>query len=202
MKRFLIFLLGVTILVNTPMCAQTKRDLRAARKDAASALKTISKDGYKPVELGDIKGRLEKYFIKIYSGCAEVVGTADGCITTNLAQITALSNAANLYSIRAGGEVRGRILSSATNLSGQQVDNLVASFERLVEKDIRGELVPFVTTVKEKSGMVSARSYCIVDIDEAMRVRRRAMELALEEQLLADEYGDKVSSWIGEGFAN
>ena len=201
MKKFLILVLGVALFASTPMCAQSRRDLRAAGKEAAAAIKSIRKDGFKPLELGDAKSRLEKYFLKIYSGCAEVVGTADGCMSTNLAQISALSNAANLYAVREGGEVRGRIISSAGSLSGQQVDNLVASFERLVERDIRGELIPFLTTVRERGGVISARSYCIVDVDEAMRVRRRALELALEEQHLNEEYGSSVSSWIGEGFS-
>ncbi len=96
--------------------------------------------------------------------------------------------------------MRGRIVSSTTSLTGQQVDNIVSSFERLVEKDIRGELVPYITAVRKKRGSIAARAYCIVDIDAAYQLRHRALEIALEEQSLAEQYGSRVSEWIDAGF--
>ena len=60
--------------------------------------------------------------------------------------------------------------------------------------------MPYVTAVRDKKGRVSARAYCIVDVDAASRLRRQALELALEEQSLAETYGSMVSEWIGEGF--
>ena len=144
--------------------------------------------------------RLEKYFLKVNAGCAQVIGVAENCMSTNLAQVTALSNAANQYAMLAGGDVRGRIVSSTTSLTGQQVDNIVSSFERLVEKDIRGELVPYITALRNDKGNIAARAYCIVDMDAAYQLRRRALEIALEEQSLAEQYGSRVSEWIDAGF--
>ncbi|MBO4569307.1 MAG: hypothetical protein J5674_05080, partial [Candidatus Methanomethylophilaceae archaeon] len=111
-----------------------------------------------------------------------------------------LANAANEYAILEGGNVRGRIVSSASSLSGEQADNLVACFERLIEKEIRGELVPYVTCYRTRGGRYDVRTYCIVDVDAASRARRRAMEVALEETALAEKYGTLVSDWIDEGF--
>ena len=160
----------------------------------------MKRGGFKSIELGDVQTRLEKYFLKVNSGCAEIVGIAENCMSMNLAQITALSNAANQYALLAGGDVRGRIIGSTNNLSDQQMDNIVSSFERIVEKNIRGELVPYITAVRERKDRYNVRAYCIVDIDSAYRIRRRALEIALEEQSLAEKYGSMVSSWIGEGF--
>ena len=92
------------------------------------------------------------------------------------------------------------MISSATSLSGQQIDNLVSSFEHLVAKEIRGDLVPYITLVRERKGHVDARIYCIVDQDGAYLLRKRAMEIALEEQALVERYGSMVSEWIDEGF--
>ena len=197
-KVFIAF--ALIVLTLGPVAAQTKKEMRTARKEAAAAARTLRREGYKPLELGNVETKLEAYFLKLYAGCTQVVGTADGCMSTNLAQVTALSNAANEYAMLSGGEIRGRITSSTSSLSGQQLDNLVSSFERLVRKDIRGELVPYVTAVRDKKGRVSARAYCIVDVDAASRLRRQALELALEEQSLAETYGSMVSEWIGEGF--
>ena len=199
MKKLAMILMAMLVAF-APVYGQTKSDINTARKEASAAAKALKRDGFKAIELGDIKTRLEKYFLKVNAGCAQVIGVAENCMSTNLAQVTALANAANQYALLAGGDVRGRILSSTNSLSGQQVDNIVSSFERLVEKDIRGELVPYITAVREKRGRYAVKAYCIVDIDAAYQVRRRAMEIALEEQALAEQYGSMVSAWIDEGF--
>lgn len=199
MKKVLTIMIAALVAL-APAFGQNRSDLKSAKKEAASAAKMLKREGFKPVELGDVKTRLEKYFLKVNAGCAQVIGVADNCLSTNLAQVTALSNAATQYAMLAGGDVRGRIVSSTTSLSGQQVDNIVSSFERLVEKDIRGELVPYVTAVREKKGRITARVYCIVDMDAAAQLRRRALEIALQEQALAEKYGSMVSDWIDEGF--
>lgn len=191
---------SMMLMAAMPAIGQTKSELKAARKEAKAAAKLLKLDGFKPIELGDTKTRLEKYFLKVNAGCAQVIGVAENCMSTNLAQVTALSNAANQYAMLAGGDVRGRIVSSTTSLTGQQVDNIVSSFERLVEKDIRGELVPYITAVRNKRGSIAARAYCIVDVDAAYQLRRRALEIALEEQSLAEQYGSRVSEWIDAGF--
>ena len=201
MKKTLT-LMAICLLMVLPTQAQTRRDERAARKEAAAAAKQLKRDGYRSLELGNMETRLEKYFLKVQAGCSQVIGTADDCLSTNLAQVTALANAANGYAMLSGGEVRARIVSTASSLSGQQVDDIVSSFERLVAKDIRGELVPYVTAVREKRGHISARVYCIVDLDAASRLRRQALEIALEEQSLATTYGSRISEWVNEGFSN
>ena len=196
----LVMILVEALVALAPMYAQSKSEVKAARKNASAAAKSLKRERFKALELGNTQTRLEKYFLKVNSGCAQIIGVADNCMSTNLAQITAMANAANQYAMLAGGDVRGRILSSANNLSGQQVENIVSSFERLVEKNIRGELVPYLAAVRETGGRYAVRSYCIVDIDAAYQIRRRAMEIALEEQALAEQYGSMVSAWINEGF--
>ena len=199
MKK-IILIAAAALVALAPLSAESRKDQRDARKEAAAAAKTLKRDGYKPLELGDIQTRLEKYFIKTYDGCEQVVGTAENCMSSNLAQVTALANAANKYAINAGGTVRGRMVSSTSTLSNAQVDNLVASFERLVEIEIKGELIPYILVVKEKRGAHSARAYCLVDIDSCLKAKMRAMQAALQEQALLEQYGSSISDWIGEGF--
>ena len=199
MKKILV-LMAAALVALAPMSAQTKRDARNARNDAASAAKSLKREGFKTLELGNVESQFERYFLKVNAGCRQIVGTAENCVSVNLAKITALSNAANEYSITCGGTVRGRIVSSASSLTTQQVDNIVASFERLVEKRIGGELMPYVVAFKTKKGVTSARAYCLVDIAEAYKARQEAMELALAEQSLSEQYGSMVSDWIDEGF--
>ena len=198
--KMMVIIAVAALVALAPVSAQSRQELRAAKKEAAEAAKRLKRDGYKPVELGDIQTRLEKFFLKTYVGCPQVIGVAENCMSTNMGQVTALANAANQYAILAGGDIRGRLTSSITSMNGQQMDNLVSSFERLVEKEIRGELIPYVTAVRERRGVYSVRAYCIIDEDAAAQVRRRALMTALEEQKLAEQYGSMVSNWIDEGF--
>ena len=111
---------SIMLTVGMPALGQTKSELKAARKEAKAAAKLLKRDGFKPLELGDVQTRLEKYFLKVNAGCAQVIGVAENCMSTNLAQVTALSNAANQYAMLAGGDVRGRIVSSTTSLTGSR----------------------------------------------------------------------------------
>lgn len=207
MKK-LLTLMAAALAVLAPVFAQSgNTELKAARKEASEARKmakaaerALKKDGYKSFELGSVSFNLEKYFLKVNAGCGTIIGTSGACITENLAKVTALANAANEYATLQGGHVRGRIVNTASSLSGQQIDNIVASYERLVDKIIRGELVPYASFYKTRGGQFSARVYCIIDEDAAARARRHAMELALEEQALTEKYGSLVSDWIDEGF--
>ena len=201
MKR-LIIIAAALLVAAAPLPAQTKKEIQSARSEAASAAKDIRKDHYKMVELGDVKDRLEQFFLKVNAGCPQIVGISGGCITANLAKMTAINNAANEYASNAGGTVRGRITSDASTISGEQADALVAAYERLVLKEIKGELVPFITFMRQgKKGGYDVRVYCIVDYDMAHQARLHAMQRALEETRMAEMYGSQVSDWIDEGFA-
>lgn len=200
MKKLIIIAAALLVAVS-PLEAQTKQELRIAKSEAASAEKSIRKEKFKMVELGDINSRLEEFFLKVNSGCTQVVGLADGCVSGNLAKLTALNNAAVEYASNAGGTVRGRITSDASTISGEQLDAIVAAYERLVLKEIKGELVPFITLMRsDKKGGYDARVYCIVDQESVHKARIRAMELALEETRMAERYGSQISEWIDEGF--
>ena len=200
MKRFIIIAAALLVAV-APLGAQTKSELRSAKSDASSAAKSIKKDGFKMVELGDLQSRLEQFFLKVNSGCTQIVGMAENCVSANLAKVTALNNAANEYATNAGGAVRGRITSDVSSITGEQVDAIVAAYERIIYKEIQGELVPYVNLLKtRRKGGYDARVYCLVDLNGAHQARLRAMERALEETSFAERYGSQVSNWIDEGF--
>jgi len=200
MKKKMIFA-ALLLVVATALGAQTKQVLRSAKTEAAAAARTLKKEGFKMVELGDLQSRLEQFFVKISSGCVQVVGMSENCISSNLAKMTAINNAANEYASNAGGMVRGRIVSDAGTITGEQVDAIVAAYERIVLKEIKGELVPFVSVIKKngKKGGYDGRAYCLVDLDYAHEARMKAMERALEETKYMEKYGSMISDWIDEG---
>lgn len=191
-----VVLLGVASLLG----AQTKAELKSVKSEAAAAAKTIKKEKFKMVELGDLQKRLEQYFTKINSGCTQVVGIAENCTTSNLAKLTAMNNAVVEYASNSGGIVRGRVASDASTMTADQIDALVAAYERIICKELKGELVPYITLLRDRSNSIDSRVYCLVDVESAHAAKIRAMEIALEESRLAEQYGSQISNWIDEGF--
>lgn len=198
MKKF-VSILVATIVAVSPVFAQSKREIKAAQKEAKMAAKELKREGYKLLELGDLQIQLEDYLIKAKSGQKQIVGTAVDCMSINLGKTTALNNAINEYATLSGGMVKGRITSNTSNINGQQVDDIVAAYERLVLKEIKGEIQTCVTLVKETKKKYDVRVYCLVDYDAAHAARMKAMRLALEELELSQQYGSAVSDWIDEG---
>ena len=58
MNRFLMIAVAL-LLAAAPLCGQSRSDERAARKEAVAAAKTLRREGFKPMELGDIRTRLK-----------------------------------------------------------------------------------------------------------------------------------------------
>ena len=200
-KTFLLVVVTAVAILSagTNVYAQSNRDVRSAKKEAKIAAKELKKDKFELLELGDLQSQLEGYLIKVKGGMKQFVGVADNCMSINLGQVTAVNNAANQYATQSGGMVKGRITSNTSNINGQQVDDIVAAYERLVLKEIKGEIQTSVTLVRKNKKNFDVRVYCLVDYDAAHAARMKAMRLALEELELTQAYGSKVSDWIDEG---
>lgn len=199
MKRIILVAVALVIAVS-PVFAQSNREAKIAQKEAKLSAKQLTKDGFKLLELGDMTIQFEKYFLKANQGYKRIVGTADDCISINLGKTIALNNALVEYANETGGMVKGRVTSDASNVNGQQADNLVAAYERLVLKEIKGEVRTYVTLVREEKKKFDVRIYCLVDTDAAHAAKMKAMEQAMEELNMTQEYGSKTSEWIGEGW--
>ena len=182
-----------------PVAAQSSKDVRAAKKEAKTAAKQLKKEGFKLLELGDLQMQLQDYLVRAKAGCKQIVGTADNCMSINLGKTTALNNAINEYATLSGGVVKGRITTNTSNISGQQADDIVAAYERLVLKEIKGEIQTCITLVRQNKRNYDVRVYCLVDYDAAHAAKMKAMQLALEELNLAQQYGSAISDWIDEG---
>ena len=57
MKRLTIVLVALLVAVAPGYC-QTKREVNAARKEAAAAARNLKRGGFKSIELGDVQIRL------------------------------------------------------------------------------------------------------------------------------------------------
>lgn len=177
----------------------TKQEAKAAKKEAKAAAKQLKAEGFKLLELGDLQMQLQDYLVRAKAGCQQIVGTADHSMNINLGKTTALNNAINEYATLSGGVVKGRITTNTSNISGQQADDIVAAYERLVLKEIKDEIKNCITLVRDNKKDYEVRVYCLVDYDTAHAAKMKAMKLALEELNLAQEFGSSISDWVDEG---
>lgn len=201
MKKILSLLICV-LMFSGSMYAQSKQEIKEAGKIAKTQAKQLSKEGWKLLESGTLESVLKAHALKKKSGdVEEIVGTANRMRSINLGKTTARNNAMNEYAESAKSMIRGRIATDLRDIDENQVENLVSGYERMVLKEINGELKSAYTLYKEnKDGKYDLRGYFLVDQEAASKARKRAMQLALEESELAHEYGNEISNFIDEGF--
>ena len=188
--------------------AQNKLLRKAQKKEYKSKMKEYKKDGWKifgssrslEVALLSHYDKLEKGGENVY----EIVGIASAFKSKNIGKQTATNNACNLYASQAGSRIKGRVVSdmgaNADDVSAE-FDHFYAAYERLVEKEIRGEMSESFTIIRDKGdGTYEMQIYFIINEDAATKARIRAFENAAKESEAAQKYAEKVSKFVREGF--
>ena len=116
----------------------------------------------------------------------------------------AINNACLTYAQQAGSQVKGRIVSDMAGDgidADAEFDNFYAAYERLVEKEIKGEMKESYCIIREnKDGTFEMQVYFIVSESAASKARIRAMEAAARESAAAQKYAQKVADFVREGF--
>ena len=82
-----------------------------------------------------------------------------------------------------------------------EFDNFYAAYERLVEKEIRGEMQPSYTIIRTNPDKTyEIRTYFIVSELAASRARMRALEEAMKASEAAQKHAAKISEFVKQGF--
>lgn len=207
MNKFFSILIA-SIVAISPVLAQntitpTRKQEARAQKEAQKEAKQQQKEKFELLELGDLEMALEDFFLErnVYKK-KQLVGTAIASdrAALDFARMEALNNAMNEYAMSAASMAKGRIVTNASRIGEDKTNDIVSAFERLVVGELKGEISPNITLIKkDKKGEIQVRVYCLLDLDAAHSARMRAMQNALEELQLSQEYGSEVSSWIDEG---
>ena len=208
MKNFFISLLALTLICPVTSDAQNKLLRKAEKKEYKSKMKEYKKDGWKIFGSSrSLEVALLSHYDKLAQGgdnVYEVVGVASAFKSKNVGKQIATNNACNLYASQAGSQVKGRVISdmgaNADDVSAE-FDHFYAAYERLVEKEIKGELKESYSIIRENhDGSYEMQIFFIVNEDAATKARIRAFENAAKESEAAQKYADKVSKFVREGF--
>lgn len=196
MFKKIISLVIALLFALSPLSAQSKREVRAIKKEAKAMARQLEEDGFRSVDFGALEPLIENYLFGARLGHTQIIGTANQSRSLNLGKITAFTNAINEHVSMISADVTGRISSNSSSIDGKEREDIIAAFERKVQSEVKGEVRTCFTVIRERKNRYDVRVYCLVDYDAAHAAHMRAMKMALEELELTQEYGDALSDWI------
>ena len=218
MKRINYFKFAVMALVAVFMATavpqvvysqskETKMLQKAREKQFKDRKKDFQKGGWKiSGSAKTIDVALLEYYQKLNANenNYEIVGEVSACNSINVCKQAAFNNAVVEYANRANTFVKGRIASDMNldQTSGEgEFDKLYGAYERMVAAEVKGVLKESFSIVKEHAnGTREYKTFFIIDESSASKARVRAMENALKETKVAQEYATKISEFVREGF--
>lgn len=195
-------------LVAPVVDAQNKALEKELKKEYKDRKKELKKGGWEifgTSRSADVT--LLKHFDKLNTlgdDAKEVVGIASRFKSKNVGKQMAVNNACLTYAQDAGSYVKGRVMSDmagdGVDTEGE-MDNFYAAYERLVEKEIRGEMEESYSIIRDNGdGTFELQTYFIVNESAASKARIRAMEEAAKESAAAQKYANQISEFVQEGF--
>lgn len=207
MKKVLILMMALFMIA--PVYAQNKDLEKARKKELKQKTKEYKKGKWEIMGSHTMDFALANHFDKLNKlgeDGHEVEGISTATKSKNTGQQIAINNAAITYAQEAGSTLKGRVIADM-NANGAdpsgEFDNFYAAYERLVEKEIKGELQPSYTIIRTNpDGTYEIHAFFIVSESHAAKARQRALEQALKDSEAAQKYADKISSFVNQGFSN
>lgn len=207
MKKLIMFLMAVCLLA-PHVDAQNKTLEKARKKEYKAKMKEYKNENWK---LFGSSRSLDVALLTHYDKLNnlgedgnEIVGVASKFKSKNVGKQMAINNACLTYAQQAGSQVKGRIVSDMAGDgidADSEFDNFYAAYERLVEKEIKGEMKESYSIIRENGdGTFEMQVYFIVSESAASEARIRAMEAAAKESAAAQKYAQKVADFVREGF--
>ena len=207
MKKLIMFLMAICLLA-PHVDAQNKTLEKARKKEYKTKMKEYQKENWKLFgSTRSLDVALLTHYDKLNNlgeDGHEIVGIASKFKSKNVGKQMAINNACLTYAQQAGSQVKGRIVSDMAGDgidADSEFDNFYAAYERLVEKEIKGEMKESYSIIREnRDGTFEMQVYFIVSESAASEARIRAMEAAAKESAAAQKYAQKVADFVREGF--
>lgn len=209
MKKVIVFLLTFMLMIPSAFAADASKQLRKAReKERKEVTKRLKKEGWSlfgsthslDVALLSHWDKLDK----LGDDGREVMGVSTRSKSKNVGQQMAINNACVTYAQQAGSSIKGRVVSDLTGDgmdSDAEFEHFYAAYERLVEKEIKGEMEQSFSVIRNNpDGTFEIQTFFIVSESAASKARIRAFEQAAKESEAAQRYARKVSEFVREGF--
>lgn len=204
MKKIIMMLMALCLIAPATMAqALTPKQEKICNKNAKDRAKQFKKQGYEIMGSLPLQDALYKHFAKMELGATEQQGNGHSKSMNNGRQMC-LTSAMSEYASKAASQIKGR---NVTDAYGNEVDTdndpefarFYAAYERLTQKEIKGELQESFTIVKKNAdGSSDFVMYFLIDEDKALARRQKALKDAAAESNLAQTYAKQVSEFINE----
>ncbi len=209
MKKIIMLLMAVCLMAPS-VNAQNKALEKALKKEYKAKIKEYKKEGWK---LFGSSRSLDVALLSNYDKLTslgddgrEVVGTATKFKSKNVGMQMAINNACVTYAQQAGSHMKGRVMSDMSGdgvEADKEFDKFYAAYERLVEKEIKGEMQQSYSVIRYNGdGTSEMQTFFIVNEKAASLARIRALEYAAQESEAAQKYAKQVADFVKEGFTN
>ena len=207
MKKLILGILALVLILPAYADNKNKQLEKARKKELNTKLKEYKNGGWEILGSRTLEYSLANHYDKLNNlgeNGHEVEGISTKSVSKNTGKQAAINNAVITYAQEAGSTLQGRVISdinaNMTDPTGE-FENFFAAYERLVEKEIRGEMEPSYSIIHDNGdGTYEIRTYFIVDENRASKARMRALEQAFQESEAAKKYADQISDFVREGF--
>lgn len=210
MKKLIMLLMALVLMVPAVSAdsAVNKELQKALKKEKKEKMKEYKKEGWK---LFGSSRTLDVALLTHYDKLSnlgddgrEVVGVASKFKSKSVGHQMAINDACITYAQQAGSTLQGRVVS---DLSGDgteataEFDHFIAAYERLVEKEIKGEMEESYSIIRSNGdGTSEMQTFFIVSESAASKARIRALDNALKESEAAQRHADKIADFVRAGF--
>lgn len=201
----------LSVLLLSPISGQGQNLSKAIKKEYKAKMKQFKKEKW---ELYGSSRTLEVTLAKYYEAMEsnpnvrEIMGNAARFKSRTVGHQSAINDACRTYAQQCGSFVKGRVDSDLASDGldvNSEFDHFYAAFERLVEKEIQGELQEKFSIIRQigsdkDEAIYEMQTYFLVDEDAASKARIRAYEQALKESEAAQKMATKIGDFVKAGF--
>ncbi len=201
-KIFVAVMLCAFAMTSVAGYAQSAKQLKAERKAVAARVKEFAAEGWKSLQTAGLATLISEHNAKMKSNpdLIEFPGTAEGVRSTNIGKTKARNSAINDYAEYCSGMLRARITSDLRDVDGEQADNLVAGYERILTQKLEKDLRPSFYIYRETgNGTYDVRGFFLVDEAVVDKKSKEALKEAANEAKLSFDYGNNISDFIKQG---
>ncbi len=210
MKKIFMIIMALCLMApaaiaQTTAPALTAKQEKMCNKNAKDRSKYFKKNGYENMGSLPLEDVLYKHYAKLELGAIEQTGNGHSK-SKNLGRQMCLNQAMTEFASKESSQLKGRTFYDA---QGNEIDTdnneefarLYTAFERLTQKSIKGELQESFTVCKQNpDGSYDFTMYMTIDPEKAKKSREKALNDAISESKLAQEYARQMSDFINEGY--
>lgn len=207
MKKIMILAMALLLCVPVVMADNDKALRKELNKEFKKKVKQYRKEKWNVMGSRTLEVSLLKHYEKLNDlddDAREVFGIAR-TKTKNNGYQAAANNAMLKYASDAGSYLKGRVLSDVFAdgaTPDSEFDHFFGAYERLVEKEIKGELEESFSMIKTMpDNTYEVQVFYVISENAAAKARMRALRNALEESKAAQQYADQLSKFVQEGFS-